>query len=913
MKNNKSFSKRYWFNICLFFLLALALALGYAKSYFDNIFPLSGDGTTEVAVLAFVKESLKNGEWPLWNKYLSAGMPIAGNLSMHSFYLPSIILSFLPLKQYVYSYYILHVSVGAIFFSLLLKQIGCRKEISFAMAFVYLFSINLGGLRKNHLIIIVTAVYLPIIIFFIEKYFETEKFKWLAFAAVAMALQFCGGFVQCVLYSDVFVGTYLLTGALRRKIGWKKIIVDLLMWLGSYFGLIAVQLFPFLELLKSNSVYDQSSNLYEIFTSYSFHPIKLLQMIFPKVFVDEYSSFGAYYSSGLDIELYLGPVIVIMLIVGIRMYRNEYRIKVYGIAAVFVFCWASIACFPPIARAVSKVPLIGTTRAQARIIFIFCFLALLMAGYIGELIVRRNDYHIFFSKVKSVVYTIVIIVIVAFAGAFVFAGAQGFEDEICNSLTDYLKASYVKDVILYLLCLFVVFLLDCNIQKRNGVNRKFFLGVLLALNLIGVLPYSLRSSEVSIGEIMGTDSEQDEFLKENVGNYKVWDDFSGLSGSHQSNISHNKSVIKKIAAINSYTNFCNPRLYMMLSACDSAPLNTSGLLTGNYLSKTNLVTRNDVLSMLGIRYIIDTEGFLETNLYSYSYNDEEREIMNIKTVEGEVTGDGVFASGYTVQLKPHTFYKIAFSGCALVDESVYFDFYGEQYDSSNQRRDFVLTSEKKQYEFYIFSGEKVPEYIAFRFICTNLQSEIMIENVHLTEAETYIVEPYPYQHVNSQGAYNIYENMNANDILYFSNVINMEEGYNIYQTVGLNLNKNSYIEGGEELLNMSSNKEIMDVDFGINSIKANVYTDEDSFLNFSQIFYPGWKVYIDGKEQKIYLVNGVIMGVYVPAGNHFVEFCYKPASVVLGGSISLFTLGGLVLAGIINTRSRMKKRVMDTW
>lgn len=902
MKYINSWIKKYGYNISVFLLLTFALTLSYIRYYMNDVFPLSGDGILEISFLSFVKESLKNGEWPLWNKYLSAGMPLAGNISMHSFYLPAVILSFLPLKLYYYSYYILHVAVGAFFFFLLLKQIGCRKEIATVMSFVYLFSINLGGLRKNHLLIIVTSVYLPIIIYLIEKYLETEKYKWLAFAAFAMALQFCGGFVQCILYSDVFVGLYLVVGYLRRKRNWKKGLLDILKWLVTYFGLIAVQLLPFLELLQDNSKYNRTTYSYELFTSYSFHPIKLLQMIFPKIFVDVFASFGAYNSSGMDIEIYLGPVIIVLLICGMTLYRKEYRLKAYGIASILIFCWASIASFPMIAKVANKIPLLGSTRAQSRVIFIFVFLVLLMAGYISELIIRNKDYTEFFTKAKWLIGSIVLLVLVAFAGAFIFVGAGGFVDEECSLLTNYFNNSFAKDIVLYILCLLTFFMLKQSTAELNLKKGMLFLGALLAINLIAVLPYSLQSTETLVSETLGTDSVQDSFLKENVSEYKVWDDFAGISGAHQSSIAQNKSVIKKIAGINSYTNFANARLYMLLSASDNAPLNDSGMLTGNYLSKTNMLTRNDVLSMLGIKYIIDSEDCLGTDYVSYSCGGEKREIMSIDGVEGVETEENTFVAAYDIPMKPNLFYKVEFKGSAVNNENFYIDFCGEEYDSADQQRDSVLTNQEKEYEYIIFSGEGVPNETVLRFVCADVHSDISITDVRVTEMETYRTEPY--RLANSDGEYNIYENLNANNILYFSNVINMPEGFDIYRAVGLNLGENSYIEDGIELKNISADKTITDIDFGINTIKASVYADEESFVNFSQTYYPGWKVYVDGMKQEMYLVNGVIMGTYISPGNHVLEFRYEPASVMAGAAISLLTLLVLVLFG------GMKRKLM---
>lgn len=912
MKRLNSFYKKYRFNVCLFVLLVFALGVSCVKYLIEDALIVSGDGiVTEVATLSFIKECLINGEYPLWNKYLSAGMTMAGNASMRVFYLPNFILALFPLKYAVYLEYIMHVAVGAMFFFLLLKQIGCRRQIAAAMAFVYLFSINLGGGRKEHMPIIITAIYLPIIVYFIEKYLKTERYKWLIYAAVAMAFQFCGGFMQCILYSDVFVGIYLVVGLLRRGIlekGGRKIkkwCIHFFVWLCTYFGLIAIQLIPLVEFLGENSVYDVSSASYEFFMANSLHPIKLLQMIFPKTFIDVFGAMGGTYSSGMDIELYLGPVVIILLVCGVIIYGKEYRVKAYSIAAIVTFCWACIACFPAVAKIVCKIPLIGNTRVQSRIVFIFCFLILLLVGYIGELLADRKDYQKFWEKAKLIFGALLLFALTAFAGAFVYAiGVHGLEDQAI-SIVEYFKTSYYKDIILYLLCLLVLLCLGRNEQKRNGRHRFIFLVFLLAINMTGVLPYFLYTNWVSVDVFLDTNNEQDNFLKENIGNYKVCDDYAYTYGSHRSNITQNKSIVKKIAAINSYTNFPNPLIYMMMTGKDHSYLNSSGLLIGGLLSDLTLTTRNDVLSMLGIKYIIDAEGYLDNGTYVYSAGEEKQEILYLEELKDVSVVDNVFSFWTTISLKPETMYKVTFDGSAVANEYMYCDFHGEQYDNIEQDYWFTLTDEKEQYETYVFSGEKVPDQVTFSFICPNASSEILIENVRVTEMDT--VVDAAYQLVNSEGTYNIYENVNANDIMYFSNVVNLRSESNIYGSRGRRLDENSYIEGGKELNNTSMNKEITDIDFGINSISASVNVDEDSFVNFSQTYYPGWKVYVDGVRQQVYKVNGVIMGAYIPAGNHVIEFCYKPFSVMAGTIISFMTLAVVVVVGMVDTCTKQKK------
>jgi hypothetical protein len=68
-----------------------------------------------------------------------------------------------------------------------------------------------------------------------------------------------------------------------------------------------------------------------------------------------------------------------------------------------------------------------------------------------------------------------------------------------------------------------------------------------------------------------------------------------------------------------------------------------------------------------------------------------------------------------------------------------------------------------------------------------------------------------------------------------------------------------------------------------------------AILVLSENHYPGWRARIDGREVKIRRVNYNQRGVAVPAGNHVVTFVYRPRSLVIGTTISLFTLLVLLL------------------
>lgn len=77
-----------------------------------------------------------------------------------------------------------------------------------------------------------------------------------------------------------------------------------------------------------------------------------------------------------------------------------------------------------------------------------------------------------------------------------------------------------------------------------------------------------------------------------------------------------------------------------------------------------------------------------------------------------------------------------------------------------------------------------------------------------------------------------------------------------------------------------------------------VDTTDDGILFVSDTYYPGWKAFVDGKEEKIYKANYLFRAVKVPKGKHTVSFIYKPESFNLGLKISLISFGILILSGI---------------
>ena len=85
---------------------------------------------------------------------------------------------------------------------------------------------------------------------------------------------------------------------------------------------------------------------------------------------------------------------------------------------------------------------------------------------------------------------------------------------------------------------------------------------------------------------------------------------------------------------------------------------------------------------------------------------------------------------------------------------------------------------------------------------------------------------------------------------------------------------------------------------------ASCSSTADTFVCFSQNYSPDWRVYVDGEQQTIHMVNGLIMGVQIPAGNHEIKFVYQENSYLIGAGITFITYVSLVAAYFVERRRK---------
>jgi hypothetical protein len=86
----------------------------------------------------------------------------------------------------------------------------------------------------------------------------------------------------------------------------------------------------------------------------------------------------------------------------------------------------------------------------------------------------------------------------------------------------------------------------------------------------------------------------------------------------------------------------------------------------------------------------------------------------------------------------------------------------------------------------------------------------------------------------------------------------------------------------------------------------------DTFLASSEVMYPGWTAYIDGRKTDILTGNLAFRSLAVPKGRHTITFSFRPISYLIGMVISSITASILLYFSIRSYFSRRSDRATSS-
>ncbi len=337
----------------------------------------------------FISYNIKNSQFALWNAYNFSGYPIFAYPEARALYPISIILNLIFNTVLAYNFsIILHYALAGILMYLFLKEYGLSIFASFLGGLIFMFSGSMVT-HRSHTCQLYTMVWLPLILFFLEKFRKEKRLEFLLFGSIIYSISFLGGNNQIFLYSSIIILFYIIYYSLiyykaKNYFFLKSLLIFLFAWF-----MILAQLISSYE-LSMFSLRNKTS--YDYFSSFSFSPKSLVLLFFPYLF-------GNPYNFLFNTTEYLGPnnytetVMYFGIITAILFSFGVFSKNRQKILWIFILCFSFILVLgnsTPFYKIMYYIPIYNFFRVPARNWFEFGFAYSIICGLGFDYLVKSD-------------------------------------------------------------------------------------------------------------------------------------------------------------------------------------------------------------------------------------------------------------------------------------------------------------------------------------------------------------------------------------------------------------------------------------------------------------------------------------------------------------------------------------------
>jgi hypothetical protein len=344
----------------------------------------------------FIREICLAGQLPYWNPTLNFGEPVLANPNFLCFYPSTLLLVLLPLDLGYTLHYILHFALAGVGTYALARRWNQSRFAAFFAGIVFSFSgpvLSLGNLY-NHA---AAAAWIPWTLLLADMALRSPSRRPWVWLTCVFGLQFLAAepftlfatFVLCLAYAFCLSGSQKLFSMANFQILAAFGIVGVLM-----LALSAVALLPSLSLLANSRRGVEGLPFLEV-TSWSFHPLQLLDVIIPGFFGSATDS-RTLWSSVLSnrnlpyfLSVFVGYIPVVLAFLGLFL-RPGSREKFAGASGSLLLLLAFGRFTPLFALVYLVFPPLGMVRFPVKLLVPTMLFVALLAGR-GADVMRSGD------------------------------------------------------------------------------------------------------------------------------------------------------------------------------------------------------------------------------------------------------------------------------------------------------------------------------------------------------------------------------------------------------------------------------------------------------------------------------------------------------------------------------------------
>lgn len=852
-----------------------------------------------------VANSYLNFKWPLWNQNSGIGVPLAANFISTAYFIPNILFA-IPKSVFAFDlYFIFRMSVVSLGMYLFLRSFKIPQPACLIGSLIVFLNGYVTYIPTiSHLDV---DILLPWIALLINKSFFTKKIKYFVLLSLITALSHLGGMPEASLFIALFFGVYatFLSLVVAKRSERLKHITFFYLSLIFSFLMASVLIIPGYEYINQGSSYHHPGILQATSVDYR----NIIFWPFPRLFglINESSSkFQSYVGFGIWPLEYIGAAAFFLIFSSIFL---------------ILFQWKELQKFP----------------LKKYFLFFFFFLLILLSQYFGlfqnpiftklpgfnqtnfpKYSLTLINFLIATNAVFSIYYLVkkkvTIIPILSASFMIIFAGVTYFyfKNAAINAV---LYGHFVKQLIfssgIILLLSFVI-----SLKDKLQIKKTLVYGFILVLAMIEFYIYIPRRGDLQRQDSLRKPPAIDflrsiDFKSSRIfsPDYLVYPDLSAIFDIND---------VRNLDAIwpKYYYDYIK---YFVVPEMDKGGMRFTGLR--EYGTTTDAKYVNNVFfDLLSVKYIlsyqdinayedsgkinffvdqIETSPSLRNDIfeideiskpvlfehppakislkikkpksakYFYLYPAMSPEVYNDQT-----KGDGVKFSATLLDDN-----KVLFKKSVTIDpkNNIQDEKWSEikigPFTNKEENYELVLETDPLKTSAWDWAGWGGFEWDTEKNQSKNYQFNKIYDNeMKIYENNNFIPRLHPISTVlcaeNEDGV-----------------VKQMQESVNIMKNTGIVLSDDCIPKHFN-----TDNISITNQNFEDQKMSFSYSSPQDSYVVLSNLYYPGWKLKINGNSKTIDRVNYTFQGLRLPKGENLkVEIIYDPTSFKLGLSITFIS------------------------
>jgi len=866
-----------------------------------------------------------------WDGFVFGGFPMMADPTAMTWYPPAWIFS----RVNSWNSFVVYAYVCASFFTYAYVQRLSRSRIAGLVAGTIFGLSGFMIAHLGHAHVVQSAVWVPLLLWSIESQRTELKAKWFVIGVFATALMLLGGQPQIFCYGVplglayvIFVGPAAITERWRFYLTSASAVA-----LGT--ALAAIQIVPTLELAREAS---RASYTFSDYASHSLPPRQALTMLFPYLFGGPaHSGFIRYFGAPNQTEIsgFVGLLPLMLSAVGV-ISREHRR------AAVFWACIAVISFLlvmgdaTPLARLLFHVPIIKSFRAPGRHFLEFTLAVSTLSGLgVAALIRREISLPAGFTVAGAAVLVVgVVLILLTLSSTHIHALALT-ADIGAVDLRPWKNPALGTPLLIFVIAI-TAFLFVCVSLDNTRKYALLFIVLLVELSSFGWF-FEWRYSAIDNSELSPPQIDI---------RYR---DLVSSAGQRVMPIRRPESELKAAQPTLS-------RLWSLPSADGYnalIPIRTGRLLDINERGEqiNPVWQRQDLgLDVMAVRFVFTPPHRTMTD--SNGVNWFQDNMQRWLGVGCDASGRTAFRVTFPKPISGSALGLVSRSACSaavpnrteiarvkIVDvndtvetmsviegrdtsewaydcepkvmrhmkAAVFSDYAANLHQtpctghSYVTRHHFDQTRSVKRLEFEAMPGSAslIVEKLTLIDEATNTS----------TALDPVMINPETWRSCDETAEAHVYENLHAAARAWIVNDVQMiSDPQDALSVIRSGLLKDgrrfdplrtALVEGVDAPATAAQDETTRTAINHVDSdrMEISVAAESNSFLVTSDIYYPGWRAYIDGKQTRLYRTDYAIRGVFIPPGEHLVSFKFKPKSLYLGAIIT--AVAALVVAAIL--------------